>query len=112
VEKSDQNWVSGASQVLEHAIVHGMPEHQPYLGRQRFLLCQTFFYWAVLIQLLCGMRPAGIAQLRCADIADLYGKPLLRASSSQPRAQQSTARSLHRVVDGAAAIDGHFFAPR
>jgi integrase len=51
-----------------------MPEHQPYLGRRRFLLCQTFFYWAVLIQLLCGMRPAGIAQLRCADIADLYGK--------------------------------------
>jgi integrase len=36
--------------------------------------CQTFFYWAVLIQLLCGMRPGEIAQLRCADIADLYGK--------------------------------------
>jgi integrase len=38
------------------------------------LFCQTFFYWAVLIQLLCGMRPGEIAQLRCADIAELYGE--------------------------------------
>jgi integrase len=34
--------------------------------------CQTFFYWAVLIQLLCGLRPGEISQLRCADIAVLY----------------------------------------
>ena len=34
--------------------------------------CQTFFYWAVLIQLLCGLRPGEISQLRCADIAFLY----------------------------------------
>jgi integrase len=37
-------------------------------------LCQTFFYWAVLIQLLCGLRPGEIAQFRCADIAELYGE--------------------------------------
>ncbi|WP_304737383.1 hypothetical protein [Bradyrhizobium sp.] len=36
--------------------------------------CQTFFYWAVLIQLLCGMRPGEISQLRCVDIASLYDK--------------------------------------
>ena len=36
--------------------------------------CQTYFYWAVLIQLLCGLRPAEISQLRCADIAALYGE--------------------------------------
>jgi integrase len=36
--------------------------------------CQTFFYWAVLIQLLCGMRPGEISQLRCVDIALLYDK--------------------------------------
>jgi integrase len=36
--------------------------------------CQTFFYWAVLIQLLCGLRPGEIAQFRCADIAELYGE--------------------------------------
>src|SRR6202012_1470672 len=36
--------------------------------------CQTFFYWAVLIQLLCGMRPGEISQLRCADVAMLYNK--------------------------------------
>jgi integrase len=34
--------------------------------------CQTYFYWAVLIQLLCGLRPGEISQLRCADIAALY----------------------------------------
>ena len=34
--------------------------------------CQTYFYWAVLIQLLCGLRPGEISQLRCADIASLY----------------------------------------
>jgi integrase len=34
--------------------------------------CQTYFYWAVLIQLLCGLRPSEISQLRCADIASLY----------------------------------------
>jgi integrase len=34
--------------------------------------CQTYFYWAVLIQLLCGLRPGEISQLRCADIATLY----------------------------------------
>jgi integrase len=36
--------------------------------------CQTFFYWAVLIQLLCGLRPGEIAQFRCADIAELYNE--------------------------------------
>lgn len=36
--------------------------------------CQTFFYWAVLIQLLCGMRPGEISQLRCVDVAPLYDK--------------------------------------
>lgn len=36
--------------------------------------CQNFFYWTVLIQLLCGLRPAEISQLRCADIALLYGQ--------------------------------------
>jgi hypothetical protein len=36
--------------------------------------CQTFFYWAVLIQLLCGMRPGEISQLRCVDVALLYEK--------------------------------------
>jgi hypothetical protein len=36
--------------------------------------CQTYFYWAVLIQLLCGLRPGEISQLRCADIAALYGE--------------------------------------
>jgi hypothetical protein len=36
--------------------------------------CQTFFYWAVLIQLLCGMRPGEISQLRCVDIGLLYEK--------------------------------------
>lgn len=36
--------------------------------------CQTYFYWAVLIQLLCGMRPGEISQLRCVDIGLLYGK--------------------------------------
>jgi integrase len=36
--------------------------------------CQTYFYWAVLIQLLCGLRPGEISQLRCADIATLYGE--------------------------------------
>ena len=36
--------------------------------------CQTYFYWAVLIQLLCGMRPGEISQLRCLDISLLYGK--------------------------------------
>jgi integrase len=34
--------------------------------------CQNFFYWAVLIQLLCGLRQGEISQLRCADIAKLY----------------------------------------
>jgi integrase len=34
--------------------------------------CQTYFYWAILIQLLCGLRPGEISQLRCADIAALY----------------------------------------
>jgi integrase len=36
--------------------------------------CQTYFYWTVLIQLLCGLRPGEISQLRCADIALLYGE--------------------------------------
>jgi integrase len=36
--------------------------------------CQTFFYWTVLIQLLCGMRPGEISQLRCVDVALLYDK--------------------------------------
>jgi integrase len=36
--------------------------------------CQTYFYWAVLIQLLCGLRPGEVSQLRCADIAALYGE--------------------------------------
>ena len=36
--------------------------------------CQTYFYWAVLIQLLGGLRPGEISQLRCADIAALYGE--------------------------------------
>ncbi len=36
--------------------------------------CQSYFYWAVLIQLLCGLRPGEISQLRCADIALLYGE--------------------------------------
>jgi integrase len=36
--------------------------------------CQTFFYWNVLIQLLCGLRPGEISQFRCADIAELYGE--------------------------------------
>lgn len=36
--------------------------------------CQNYFYWAVLIQLLCGLRPSEISQLRCADIATLYGQ--------------------------------------
>jgi integrase len=40
--------------------------------------CQTYFYWAVLIQLLCGLRPGEISQLRCADIAALYGEPHFR----------------------------------
>jgi len=48
-------------------------EHQPDLVAGR-LFCQTFFYWAVLIQLLCGMRPGEISQLRCVDIGLLYDK--------------------------------------
>jgi integrase len=36
--------------------------------------CQNYFYWTVLIQLLCGLRPGEISQLRCADIALLYGE--------------------------------------
>jgi integrase len=36
--------------------------------------CQNYFYWTVLIQLLCGLRPGEISQLRCADIALLYGQ--------------------------------------
>jgi integrase len=36
--------------------------------------CQTFFYWAILIQLLGGMRPGEISQLRCVDVALLYDK--------------------------------------
>jgi hypothetical protein len=35
---------------------------------------QDYFYWAELIEVLCGMRPSEIAQLRCRDILDLYGK--------------------------------------
>ena len=37
-------------------------------------LLQTFFYWAILIQLLCGMRPGEISQLCCLDISLLYDK--------------------------------------
>jgi hypothetical protein len=36
--------------------------------------CQTYFYSVVLIQPLCGLRPAEISQLRCADIAALHGE--------------------------------------
>jgi integrase len=39
---------------------------------------QDYFYWAELIEVLCGMRPSEIAQLRCRDILDLYGKPHFR----------------------------------
>jgi integrase len=35
---------------------------------------QGFFYWAELIEVMCGMRPSEIAQLRCRDILELYGK--------------------------------------
>ena len=35
---------------------------------------QDYFYWAELIEVLCGMRPSEIAQLRCRDILELYGK--------------------------------------
>lgn len=39
---------------------------------------QGFFYWGELIGLLTGMRPGEVAQLRCRDILDLYGKPHFR----------------------------------
>lgn len=35
---------------------------------------QDYFYWAELIEVLCGMRPSEIAQLRCRDILELHGK--------------------------------------
>lgn len=39
---------------------------------------QGYFYWANLIELLAGMRPSEIAQLRCRDILDFRGEPHFR----------------------------------
>ncbi|MGA7965394.1 MAG: hypothetical protein WCB49_05845, partial [Gammaproteobacteria bacterium] len=39
---------------------------------------QDFFYWCELINLLTGMRPGEVAQLRCRDILVLYGEPHFR----------------------------------
>jgi integrase len=45
---------------------------------------QGFFYWANLIELLCGMRPGEIAQLRCRDILELHGTPHFRFAPFSP----------------------------
>ena len=50
--------------------------HNAWLAGDRFI--QTFFYWCVLISMLCGLRPGEIAQLRCRDILDLYNRPHFR----------------------------------
>jgi integrase len=42
------------------------------------LFVQGAFYWGQLIELLCGMRPGEIGQLRCRDILELNGKPHFR----------------------------------
>lgn len=41
-------------------------------------LVQGAFYWGQLIELLCGMRPGEIAQLRCRDVLELNGRPHFR----------------------------------
>jgi hypothetical protein len=57
------------------------PEHLLFRLRSRAAMArrwtpgtafvQDYFYWAELIEVLCGMRPSEIAQLRCRDIAPL-----------------------------------------
>lgn len=42
------------------------------------LYVQGYFFWANLIELLAGMRPSEIAQLRCRDILDFRGEPHFR----------------------------------
>jgi integrase len=42
------------------------------------MLVQGAFYWGQLIELLCGMRPGEIAQLRCRDVLELNGRPHFR----------------------------------
>ncbi|WP_156456897.1 hypothetical protein [Bradyrhizobium sp. CCH5-F6] len=45
---------------------------------------QGYFYWANLIELLAGMRPSEIAQLRCRDILDFRGEPHFRYAPFAP----------------------------
>lgn len=45
---------------------------------------QGYFFWANLIELLGGMRPSEIAQLRCRDILDFRGEPHFRYAPFAP----------------------------
>lgn len=53
-------------------------------------LYQDFFYWCELINLLSGMRPGEIAQLRCRDILDLYGEPHFRYAKFGKRGENES----------------------
>jgi hypothetical protein len=45
---------------------------------------QGYFFWANLIELLGGMRPSEIAQLRCRDILEFRGEPHFRYAPFAP----------------------------
>jgi integrase len=45
---------------------------------------QGYFFWANLIELLGGMRPSEIAQLRCRDVLDFRGEPHFRYAPFAP----------------------------
>lgn len=64
----------------------------PFVGCKSIAHCwnsgdqyvQGYFFWANLIELLGGMRPSEIAQLRCRDILDFRGEPHFRYAPFAP----------------------------
>lgn len=64
----------------------------PFVGCKSIAHCwnagdqyvQGYFFWANLIELLAGMRPSEIAQLRCRDILDFRGEPHFRYAPFAP----------------------------
>lgn len=64
----------------------------PFVGCKSIAHCwtpgdqyvQNYFFWANLIELLAGMRPSEIAQLRCRDILHFQGEPHFRYAPFAP----------------------------
>jgi integrase len=55
-----------------------------HCGNEGSQYVQGYFFWANLIELLGGMRPSEIAQLRCRDILEFRGEPHFRYAPLAP----------------------------